>query len=147
MPKSQPFARRAGSGVRAVIDTNILVSAAINSKGSPGRVVEAIKRLILTPAVSVDILAEYEEVLRRPRFGFPAVLVGELLANFDELGVLVEPAVLSDITLPDPDDAPFIAAALAAVCPIVTGNTRHFPKGIGIEVLSPTECLARLPTG
>lgn len=133
--------------MRAVIDTNVLVSATINPTGNPGRVVDAVKRLRLTPLVSPEILAEYKEVLRRPRFGFPAALVRDLITSLDGLGILVVPAEVDIATLPDPSDGPFVAVALAATCPIVTGNTRHFPARIGIEVLTPAECVARLLTG
>lgn len=130
--------------MRAVIDTNVLVSAAINRRGNPARVIEAVERLDLTPCVSADILAEYAEVLKRPHFGFPEALVAELLAHFDELGILIEPVAPELAACPDPGDAPFVAVALGAACPVVTGNPRHFPKSLGIEVLTPTECLARL---
>jgi hypothetical protein len=43
---------------------------------------------------------------------------------------------LSALKLPDPGDWPFIATALAADCPVITGNARHFPKRLGVEVMT-----------
>jgi uncharacterized protein len=130
--------------MRAVIDTNVLVSAAINPNGTPGRLVQRIRDLTLTPVVSPDILAEYTEVLNRARFNFPQGLVDDLLHDMARLALHIRPAVDILPGPPDPDDAPFIASARAAACPIVTGNARHFPVEAGVEVLSPAACVERL---
>ena len=128
----------------AVIDTNVLVSASVNREGVPGQVVAKIRALALKPVLSAAILDEYADVLRRPRFNFPRNWVDDLLADMEALALHVRPAAVAANNLPDPDDVPFIATALAANCPIVTGNARHFPAGCGVEVLNPAQCLARL---
>lgn len=132
------------SALRVVIDTNVLVSAALNAAGTPALVIAAIQQGKLEPVISRAILAEYREVLSRPRFGFPASLVSDLLDPFSEFALLLEPGAQPLPNLPDPDDAPFIALALFAGCPVVTGNARHFPPGTGVEVLTPWGCLGRV---
>lgn len=128
----------------AVIDTNVLVSASVNREGVPGQLVAKIRTLALKPVLSAAILDEYADVLRRSRFNFPRNWVDDLLADMEALALHVRPAAVAANNLPDPDDAPFIATALAANCPIVTGNARHFPADSGVEILSPAQCLARL---
>lgn len=128
----------------AVIDTNVLVSAAIKRGGVPGQLVARIRALELVPVVCTAVLEEYAEVLRRARFGFSKAWVDELLADMTGLALHVRPVANVGCDLPDPDDAPFIATALAARCPIVTGNVRHFPADCGAEILSPAQCLERL---
>lgn len=132
------------SGLRVVVDTNVLVSAALKETGTPAQVIAAIGQGRLEPVVSRVILAEYREVLSRPRFDFPAILVTEFLHTFSEFALRLEPNISPLPGLPDPGDAPFIALALFAGCPVVTGNTRHFPPKSGVEVLTPGECLARI---
>lgn len=132
------------SAMRAVIDTNVLVSALISPKGSPGLVIDKIRALALTPVLSPEILQEYSEVLCRARFGFVPAQVEALLADMQGLAQPVRPASISLAGLTDSDDAPFIAAALWAACPIVTGNARHFPAAAGVEILSPAACIERL---
>lgn len=127
-----------------VIDTNVLVSASINREGVPSQLVVKIRTLELTPVVSAAIRDEYAEVLRRPRFNFPQNWVDDLLADMEALALHVRPASIAVTNLPDPSDAPFIATALAAGCPIVTGNARHFPADCGVEILSPAQFLTRL---
>jgi len=130
--------------MRAVVDTNVLVSALLNRDGGPGQVVERIRALALVPVVSPEVLREYAEVLNRNRFRFAPEQVRELLADTQGLAQHVRPASIELAGLPDPDDAVFIAVAKAANCPIVTGNARHFPAAAGVEILSPAECIERL---
>jgi predicted nucleic acid-binding protein len=58
--------------IRAVIDTNVLVSAMISSAGNEALLIMAINQGLVTPYFSTEILNEYRDVLLRPRFGFPA---------------------------------------------------------------------------
>lgn len=143
MPKSRWRARKGVSGMLAVFDTNVLVSASLNRAGTPGQLVVSIRSRALTPVLCTAIRNEYADVLRRARFSFPHAWVDDLLADMDSLALHMRPANIATSTLPDHDDVPFIAAALAAMCPIVTGNARHFPAECGVEILSPAQCLAR----
>lgn len=132
------------SALRAVVDTNVLVSAALNPDGTPARVVIAAGRGAFAPVVSPAILAEYADVLSRPQFGFSTALISEVLSPFCEKAVTVDPPYADASELPDPDDWPFIAAARLAGCPIVTGNARHFPAETGVQVVTPAELIATI---
>lgn len=61
-------------------------------------------------------------------------------------GVSVAPVPLR-VRLPDPDDEPFLEAAIAAgpATVLVTGNLGHFPAQArqGVQVLTPREWLDR----
>jgi len=100
----------------------------------------------LLPVYTAEIEAEYREVLYRQRLNISRALLAEFMAMLSESGRLITPLDLDVRQLPDPDDAPFILAALTAMCPVVTGNTRHFPTNAGVKTLSPAEALARLQT-
>lgn len=129
-----------------VVDTNVLVSALINPGGVPARVVDEIRAQTLRPIVSEELLDEYREVLTRARLRFSSSQVDSLLDDLAALALHLHATPKDPATLPDPDDAPFIAVALAAACPIVTGNSRHFPPECGVEILTPAQCLSRLFT-
>lgn len=126
-----------------VIDTNVLVSAAITRGGVCDRLMLAAQEGRLDLAWNAAMLREYREVLLRPKFGLRARMVGEVLAMFRIDGHRVGEA---GVTLPDPDDAPFLAVALMGERVLVTGNIRHFPEKLrrGVEVLTPAEALKRL---
>ena len=114
--------------IRAVIDTNVLVSAMISSAGNEALVVLAINQGLVVPCFSREILKEYSDVLLRQRFAFPADEVDALLDLLGRSGNLLSPAPVARIS-PDPDDDKFIACALAGKADfLVTGNKRHFPQ-------------------
>ena len=55
--------------IRIVVDTNVLVSALLQPQGFPAEIlIEALRGERVQLCVSADIYAEYEEVIRRPRF-------------------------------------------------------------------------------
>ena len=136
MPKSA----RPVQTTRCVIDTNVIVSGAINGKGPPGKLLDAIADSVLVPVISRPILEEYARVLARPRFGFSGDLIEDILQPLEALAIPVVPEPVNE-ALPDPDDAIFIAAARHIDCPLVTGNIRHFPPETGIRLLTPREAL------
>ena len=113
--------------IRAVIDTNVLVSAMISPNGNEALIVLAISQGLVLPYVSAEILGEYSGVLRRERFGFPAQEVEAVLALFQRQGARLDAVPVANLS-PDPDDDNFIACALAGEAEfLVTGNKRHFP--------------------
>lgn len=130
--------------MRIVLDTNVLVSGLLSPFGPPGVVVRMLVGGALQPVLDARILVEYREVCARPRFGFDPGQISVLLDHLERAALVVAPALLAN-TLPDPDDAPFLEAALAAAAPLVTGNLTHFPAALrqGAEVMSPAEFVER----
>lgn len=113
--------------LRLVIDTNVLVSAALKSEGLQRTTfVLAITR----PArlyVSKPILEEYAEVLARPELAIRKGRRLQLLQLVRNRAQIVAPARRIEITS-DPDDNMFIECADAARADfLVTGNRKHFP--------------------
>src|SRR5438874_11801152 len=98
--------------MKIVLDTNIVVSGLLQSKGNPARVLS----LALSGAVQVchdeRILAEYAEVLARPHFKFDPERVREVLEKLEADGLAVYASGESSLDLPDADDEPFLAVAL-----------------------------------
>lgn len=130
--------------LRAVLDTNVIVSAALNPRGVPFQVQSGFFDGRWQLLASQDILDEYESVLLRPRLRLPPAVVKDALARLRHAAILVFPA--SGIrACADPDDDKFLSCALAgAATHVVTGNLRHFPKGgyQGVRIVSPAEFLA-----
>ncbi len=131
--------------MKLVIDTNVLVSGTLNPERKPGQLVVGLVEKVFTPVISPSIFAEYQDVLTRPKFGFDPFQIGALLEAILLNGQMVYP-LKSTLPLPDEKDRPFFDAALAADCPLVTGNPRHFPPETGPQTLSPAEVLARILT-
>ena len=126
--------------MKIVLDTNIVVSGLLQSQGNPAQVLT----LVLSGAVQVchdeRILAEYAKVLARPRFKFAPKRVREVLNKIEADGLPIDAYAESNLDLPDADDEPFLAVALAAsVDFLVTGNLSDYPpaKRRGCAVVSP----------
>src|SRR5262245_52501868 len=132
--------------MRVVLDTNVLVSGLLSAAGPPGWILEAVLAGELELAFDGAIRQEYEEVLRRAEFQFPAARVDDILTAFDQFGFVVTAAAPWPVPLPDRDDEPFLAVAAASTSVLVTGNLRHFPLRArrGVVVLTPRELMDAL---
>ena len=113
--------------IRAVIDTNVLVSGLLSPAGNEALVLLAVHQGLVHPCFSDAILSEYRSVLFRPRFGFSPEDIETMMTMFKNMGELFQPDP-SPITSPDPADTKFLHCALAASADyLVTGNKRDFP--------------------
>jgi putative PIN family toxin of toxin-antitoxin system len=132
--------------MRIVLDTNVVVSGLLNEISPPARIVDLCFTGDLELAVDARVLAEYREVLLRPGFAIDPEDIAEFLtlASYAEHVI----GVPLPVTLPDPDDLPFLEVAVAAaVDALVTGNTKHFrARGgtVDILILTPRQLLDRL---
>ena len=132
--------------MRIVLDTNVLVSAFLKPASDAARVLRLVLQRDLEIVFNDHILAEYFEVLSRPRFGLDQRKVREVLDYLRSVGT-VAPAVASSFRLPDPDDEPFVEAAVGGRAQfLVTGNKRHFPgrRCEGVKVVGPKEFFREL---
>jgi len=129
-----------------VLDTNVIVSAAINPLGPPAKIVAGfVLRGKVQIVTSPKIAAEYRKSVRRAKFhryAFPPLWLEYLI---DESMPLPDPGPWPYIC-PDPKDTTFSARAQAAGAWLVTGNLKHFPATIrdGATVISPADYLAHL---
>ena len=125
----------------AVIDTNVLVSALYSKHpdAAPLQVVDQVFAQNLIPMYNDEILAEYNEVLRRPKFNFPQEEISAVIDAFIEAGIHSD-RVETEESATDPKDIVFYEVAMSRDDSyLVTGNVKHFPK---VErVVTPREML------
>src|ERR1035438_9319824 len=113
--------------IRAVLDTNVIVSALLEPLGPPARVLLLVIGGAIQLCVSGSVYAEYEEVIRRPRLRIAETVITATLDTIREKGFWVRPAETIR-ACGDPDDDIFLECAAAAQADyLVTGNLRHFP--------------------
>ena len=114
----------------AVIDTNVLVSAALKWHSVPGSIVELVFEGYIIPVLNQEIVDEYRVVLSRPKFHLTNDIVEEIINSFNAVGLYVDAASL-DIDFTDPKDKVFYEVVMEErkkeESYLVTGNTRHFP--------------------
>ncbi len=112
---------------RVVLDTNVVVSAHIQPLGPPARILLAALAKEFELYVSSDILAEYDEVLRRPKFKIQPDVVNAFLKVVTTTAILMTPATRIQAAR-DPDDNRFLECAFEGKADyLVTGNLNDYP--------------------
>lgn len=114
--------------LRVVVDTNVLVSAALRPYGLQRTVLLLSLTKPTRMYVSQEILAEYKTVLGRPTLGIAKGLRQQLIQLIKNRAQIVRPSYKFEVTS-DPDDNKFLECVDAARADyLVTGNQRHFPR-------------------
>lgn len=124
--------------ISAVLDTNIVVSAHLVREGRQALILELGLARAFDWVASESLLAEYEEVLRRPRFRIEPARISRSMEVIRSVVRLVAPQQRLRITS-DPDDDMVLECAVGGGADyVVTGNLRHFPANFReVQALSP----------
>jgi len=128
---------------RAVLDTNVLVSAFRSRKGPAFHLVSLVGKGSFEISVSVPLVLEYEEVLGRAT-GLGEQKILDVLRFLCSVSSRQKIFFLWRPILPDPKDDMVLELAVAAQAKyIVTYNGRDFGAagGFGIEALPPESFL------
>lgn len=130
--------------LRAVLDANVYVSAAVHPGGPPGRIVDKFLRggafeIVLSPAIAEEVLRalSYPKVRKLIRGAVRADLWFEDIILLAELtaGELVLPRLCAD-----PDDDKYLAAAIEGNAAfVVTGDKQLLAveQHEGVRILTP----------
>lgn len=126
-----------------VIDTNVLISALLSKRTDAAtvKVLDAVMEGIIIPLYHEEILAEYEEVLRRNKFHFKEETIRLVVDAVKQFGVEVFPQPTGEI-LVDMDDLIFYEVAMEKrddPAYLVTGNQKHYP--IKEFIVTPAEMM------
>ena len=127
------------------IDTNVVVSGLLSPYGPPARVLNAVLDGRVKLVYDARILAEYRDVLHRPRFKLKAETVTAFLEGLRGQMLVIPFASIAGG--PDPDDFIFVEAALATPDKtIVTGNLADYPDNVlsGVRVITPAQAVGEL---
>lgn len=132
--------------MKIVLDTNILISAFLKPQSNSARILRLILQGNLSIVVNEYILADYYEVLARPKFDLSFDKVN-IVAEFIRTRGIKALALAESFSLPDRSDVPFLEAALATRADaLITGNKKHFPSKSckGRTVISTREFISEL---
>ena len=132
--------------MRVVLDTNILVSACWKPGGLEAQVVELAVSGQVVACVSAEILAEYEDVLSRPKLASIHDRSLAMLAALRSKAVIVTPSCRIAESVDD-DDNRFLECAVAANAEyLITGNLRHYPAAHGAVLVVNAREFLPVPT-
>ena len=136
--------------IRAVIDTNVLIAALRSSSGASYQILLAADRGDFQMALSVPLLAEYDDVSSRPDVGIsiPASAVDAIIRRLAMVAHKQQIYFLWRPILPDPKDDMVLEVAIASgATHIVTFNRKdlRLASQFGITVLPPADFIRLLP--
>ena len=133
--------------IRAVIDTNVIVSAILFG-GMPGKLISLWKSGRITPLATKDMIDEYLKVLAYPKFKLSEneisyIFYNEILPYFK----IVVPKPGRAIIQEDPSDDKFIHCAQSGKASLIISGDQHLLnlKSYGkIKILTPSRFLNEL---
>ena len=116
--------------LRVVLDTNIVVSSLLSSKGAPARIMDAWRAMRFLLVVCPAILQEIRATLHYPRiqrkYGLSVEVIDELMALFARDALVVPGNVCVACGIPaDPKDEMFLACAVEGQADLIVSGDRH----------------------
>jgi putative PIN family toxin of toxin-antitoxin system len=123
--------------MRVLLDTNVIVSA-VTTRGLCAdvfRAVLAAHELVTCP----QVLQEVRRILSI-KFGVPEQLIAEYLELIGQEAIVAAPEDQPDLPIEDQDDAPIVAAAIAAGAQVLVTGDHDLQglKSIGkVRIISP----------
>jgi len=135
--------------MRAVVDTNVVVSRFLSPNGTPALILTLWEQGRFELVVSEPILAEYARVLAYPRIQARHQLasdeIAQVIDGFRSFAVLADPSERIAVIADDPADNMFLEAAVAGRCDFITSGDPHLLR-VGtfrdVQILTPAAFLA-----
>ena len=134
---------------RIVLDTNVLVAGLRSRRGASALLLDLIGQDLITVVISVPIVLEYEDVLKRRGIvtGYSSAELDQILDGLCAIAERQRVHFLWRPQLRDPGDEAFLELAVAAGgIPIITYNTDHFDgaERFGVLVRTPLQLLREI---
>lgn len=137
--------------MKAVLDTNVIISAYMAPASVPGTIIERWGAGAFEIIVSERLLAEYRRVMSYPRIQQKHRLtedeIDQSLTRFRKKGIHTNPGVIANVVAADSDDDIFVACAVDGNADYIVSGDRHLldiGEHEGIRVLRPVVFLALL---
>ena len=135
--------------IRIILDTNIIFSGLYSTFGASFQVLRALTVGKIQPVLSVALLFEYEDVLKRNsrKLGLTHRDIDAFLDNICNLSSFQIIHYLWRPFLPDPKDDHVLELAVASqVKKIATFNAKDFKKvdKFGVKIISPKRLLEEI---
>ena len=129
---------------RVVLDTNVLISAIISSKGSPAKILDLWREGAFDLVFSEETLKELIDVMSRPKLlritGINEDELNRLVSYLRNSSIVVDSSEDIAIAIEDPDDTKFISCAVQAGAKYIVSGDHHLldvEKFEGTAIVTP----------
>jgi len=137
--------------VRAVIDTNVFVSGVIGSS-YPVQIIQAWRKGEFVLVISIPIIKEISEVLRRPEIKkfirLKPTEIRKIIKALKTRTYIAPTEIKVNVIETDPADNKFLACALEGLADyLVTGDKKHLlplKTFFEIKIISPKEFVTKV---
>jgi putative PIN family toxin of toxin-antitoxin system len=137
--------------VRVVLDTNVMVSAALNAAAPPGQIFRALRLGRFDLVTSSQLISELSTVVRRPslmrRLAWEEADADLFVTGLRRLALEVTATETLDVVARDPDDNRVLEAAIAGEADyIVTGDRDLLDMVVfrGVRIVTPAQFMIML---
>ena len=132
--------------LKAVLDTNLFISALLTTKGNPAKIINRWKAGFFDLVISLPILKEIQRVILYPkikkRLNWTKVETSEFLLGLAQFSIMVSGESKVDVIKEDPTDNKYLACAQEGQADyIVTGDQHLLKQGRykGTKIVTPKE--------
>jgi putative PIN family toxin of toxin-antitoxin system len=139
--------------MRAVADTNVIVSAVLSKGSPPDLILQHWRRGTFQLVTSAPLLRELDDVLGRPeiarRHKWSPNERAAFVVSLSESAIVVAPEKQLDVIAEDPDDNRVLEAAVEAHADYIVSGDRHLlelESYEGIQIVTPARFNAILAT-
>ncbi len=124
--------------VKVVLDTNVVISAAISTDGTPAKIFELLLEGMIINYTTQEIIDEIEEVIKR--FYIDDEFRKFIVENFRDCSIIIN-ASFNEGIVSDKADNKFINCALTVRADIISGDKHLLELGNykGITIYNPKQ--------
>ena len=135
--------------MRAVVDVNVLISAALSARGPSLEVLRNCRDGAFELVVSELLIAELTRALAYPkvRKRIPAEKAAAFISWVRDQTLAEDPPDQAPVRSPDPDDDYLLALAISRRSYLVTGDQHLLGLEADLPILTPAEFLTKLRQG
>lgn len=138
---------------RAVVDTNIVVSALLARRGVPAAIIDALLRDRFRLVLSAELMAEYAEVLSRPylvrRLKVSAIEIEASLRQLGRHADFVHLPLILPVSVRDAKDVKVVATAIGGAADFLVSGDMDLlslvgdPRLVKLQIVTPREFMMR----
>lgn len=110
--------------LKIVAGTNVLISATI-SNGYEYQLLKLVKLKKVDLILSYDILWEFEDVLKRPKFGFSRKQIANAIKQVKSISTIINPKIRLKAVKEDPDDDKIVECAIEGKADYIISGDKH----------------------